>query len=134
MQVESCRTRPADPGHVEGAVEILANGREIVGKREWDYVDQLWSYLATMVKDLRSRETVSAYYPDQPIKIEFARQGSRVAVASISGDMVRRASVDLLEFESVISAAGELFFGRMSELLPERAESYKLARSELIGG
>lgn len=131
VQVEACKDRPADPDYVEGAIEIIVGGVEIVGKREWDYVDQLWSYIADMVETLRSHGTANTYYPDQPIRIEFAREGSRVVIASQDGDRVRRRSVDHVEFDRVVGAAGRVFFERMTELLPDKAKAYASAQSKL---
>lgn len=131
VQVESCTNCPTDPDYVEGAIEIIVDGVEIVGRREWDYIDQLWSYIADMVEALRSHGTASTYYPDQPIRLEFKRERSRVVVASQDGEWVRRGSVDYVEFDRTIGTAGRAFFGRMAELLPGRIEAYALAQSKL---
>mgnify|MGYP001329641035 CR=1 FL=1 len=131
VQVEACEDRPADSDYVEGAIEIVVDGVEIVGKREWDYVDQLWSYMADMVETLRSHGNADTYYPDQPIRLEFAQEGSRVVIASQDGERVRRGSVDHVEFDRVVGAAGRVFFERMTELLPDNAKAYASAQSKL---
>lgn len=131
VQVETCTDHPTDPDYVEGAIEIVVDGVEIVGRREWDYIDQLWSYIADMVEALRSHGTASTYYPDQPIRLEFKREGSRVVVASQDGEWVRRGSVDYVEFDRIIRTAGRAFFERMAELVPSKMKAYATAQSRL---
>lgn len=134
VHVDSYGDRPADPDYVEGAIEIVADGVEIVGQREWDYVDQLWSYLADALERFRADGAASTYYPDQPIRIEFSAQGSRVLISSTGGEHVRRVSVNRTEFEEVFNAAGRRFFDRISEIVPVNSDGYAAARSKLVTG
>ena len=48
--VESSTSAPADPAYIEGAVELTVDGTTVIGTAEWDYVDQLWAYLADMLR------------------------------------------------------------------------------------
>jgi hypothetical protein len=131
VQAESCDEPPADPDYIEGAVQIGIDGNEILGKREWDYVDQLWAYLATMTKELRETGKTARYLPDQPIEISFERQGNRVLVTSRAGSERRSGSVDEAEFLREIRRAGDAFFAHMTTLDPAETASYTASRSEL---
>lgn len=133
VKVKECKTRPIDPDYVEGAIEISVDGVEVVGKREWDYVDQLWAYIVDMMDSLRSSEVASTYYPDQPIKLEFACRGPQVLITAVVGEKERRGRVDRAELERVVGDAGRLFFQRMAELLPGNAQLYDSLQSRLPG-
>ncbi|MEY9212460.1 hypothetical protein NI17_005525 [Thermobifida halotolerans] len=132
VQVDACAARPADADYVEGAVRIAIHGVEIIGVSEWDYVDQLWAYVASMIPQLSTAGYASTYFPDQPIELSFRRQGSQVLVSAKSSNGVKRASVSMSEFVASLRDAGAAFFGKMSELLPENEDSYSESRRELL--
>ncbi|MEU6310859.1 hypothetical protein [Streptomyces sp. NPDC047014] len=132
VQVGACTARPADADYVEGAVRIAIHGVEIIGISEWDYVDQLWAYVASMVPQLSAAGYASTYFPDQPIELSFRQQGSQVLVSAKSGNDAKRASVSTSDFVAALRGAGAAFFGKMSELLPENADSYSESRRELL--
>lgn len=132
IRAESCDVLPSDPDYVEGAIEIIANGREIVGKLEWDYVDQLWAYISTMVKTLQESTRVDTYYPDQPINLSFERKGSRVIIESRDDERHRTADVSASEFFQVFRESGEKFFDHLSNLNPGLAATYSIARAKLM--
>ncbi|WP_404974643.1 hypothetical protein [[Kitasatospora] papulosa] len=132
VQVDACTARPADADYVEGAVRIAIHGVEIIGISEWDYVDQLWAYVASMVPQLSATGYAATYFPDQPIELSFRQQGSQVLVSAKSGNDAKRASVSTSDFVVALRGAGAVFFGKMSELLPENADSYSESRRELL--
>ncbi len=57
--------------YIEGAIQLTINGKKIIDKSMWDYVDQLWSYILEGVYKLDSCKTYTTYFPDQPIEIAF---------------------------------------------------------------
>lgn len=129
VQVETCRTPPSDSDYIEGAIRLSVDGLEVIGTEEWDYVDQLWCYLAEMVKKMQSSGYAETYFPDQPIKLSFRAAGSRVLVIAKIGEEVKTASASSMEFLDAVKAAGVIFFRKMSELVP--ANSYTEAQREL---
>jgi hypothetical protein len=132
VQVDACTARPADAYYVEGAMRIAIHGVEIIGVGEWDYIDQLWAYVASMVPKLSTSGYASTYFPDQPIELSFRRQGPRVVVSVKSGNDVKKASVSASDLVAVLRGEGSAFFDKMSELLPENAGVYSKARRELL--
>ncbi|WPW23353.1 hypothetical protein [Streptomyces sp. HNS054] len=132
VKVDACTARPSDADYVEGAVRIAIHGVEIIGISEWDYVDQLWAYMASMVPQLSAAGYASTYFPDQPIELSFRRQGSQVLVSVKSGNGVKDASASASDFVAALRSAGTVFFGKMSELLPENADAYLDSRRELL--
>lgn len=127
--VESCRTRPRDLDYIEGAIRLTIDGAPIIGLGEWDYVDQLWCYLADMIAQFGKTGYAETYFPDQPIKLSFQSSGERVLVTVEIGKEVRRASAPSVDFLESVKAAGTRFFEKMSELAP--ANSYAEALEDL---
>jgi hypothetical protein len=131
MSVNECDMPPPDPHYIEGAIELIINGTEIIGKAHGDYVDQLWSYIAAMTEKLSREDEVSTYFPDQPILLTFSRVGNRLLVSSRVSSGVRRASADESELLQALRTAGRRFFDKMSELVPSNLDSYQVALASL---
>jgi hypothetical protein len=131
VQVEACRAPPPDLDYIEGAIRLSVDGLEIIGIEEWDYVDQLWCYIAKMVTKMQSSGYAETYFPDQPIKLSFRAVGSRVSVTAKIGEETKTANASSADFLEAVKAAGMIFFRRMSELVP--ANSYAEAQQELSG-
>lgn len=130
-QVEACEALPGDPDYIEGAVELSIDGVEILGRSEWDYVDQLWAYIANMIHALRAQDEASTYFPDQPILLTFERKGNKILVSSKSGKITRRASADESELFAAIGTAGREFFEKMSDLARSNSAGYQIALAKL---
>ncbi|MFI5705441.1 hypothetical protein [Streptomyces sp. SID1034] len=132
IQVDACGERPRDAQYVEGAIELIADGVQILSVAEWDYIDQLWSYVADMIRELPKQGEASTYFPDQPIMLKFLRSSpGRLLVSCRVGDNVRQANVNESEFLAAIRSAGQVFFEKMSRLLPENSQGYDIARHSL---
>jgi hypothetical protein len=131
VAVEECVLPPRDSDYIEGAIELKLRGTEIIGKREWDYVDQLWCYIAEMIAKLGVEDRVDTYFPDQPICLIFERKGTRLLVSSDVGGSVRRADVNEHEFLTAVRLVARVFFAKMSQLIPSNSEAYDLALSQL---
>ncbi|QIY98057.1 hypothetical protein HEP87_33920 [Streptomyces sp. S1D4-11] len=129
VQVEACRTPPPDLDYIEGAIRLSVDGLEIIGTEEWDYVDQLWCYIAEMVTEMQSSGYAETYFPDQPIKLSFRATGSRVLVTAKLGEEIKTGNASSVDFLEAIKSAGMIFFREMSGLAP--ANSYAEAQREL---
>ncbi|MES4901018.1 MULTISPECIES: hypothetical protein [unclassified Streptomyces] len=130
VRAEACHTPPPDLDYIEGAIRLSVDGLELIGLGEWDYVDQLWCYIAEMVPRFCSTGHAETYFPDQPIGLSFQKTGSRVLVTVKSGGEVRKASASSADLLNSLKAAGLSFFEKMSELAP--GHSYAEARQELL--
>lgn len=62
-----------DPFYIEGAILIRNNSQEIMGFKQWDLVDHLWSYLIDAIDDLIcGKQETSFLFPDQPLKMTLS--------------------------------------------------------------
>lgn len=129
VQVEACHTPPPDLDYIEGAIRLSVDGLVIIGTEEWDYVDQLWCYIAEMVTKMQSSGYAETYFPDQPIKLSFRATGSRVLVTAKIGEEIKTGNASSVDFLRAVKSAGMIFFRKMSELAP--ANSYAEAQREL---
>ncbi|GAA4656971.1 hypothetical protein GCM10023347_03970 [Streptomyces chumphonensis] len=125
----ACRMPPPDTDYVEGAVRLSVGGTEILGTEEWDYVDQLWCYMADMLTCLHSSGYAETYFPDQPIKLSFRRVGSRVVVSAEVGRDTRTSDAPSAALDAALRSGGRAFFDRMADLVP--GNSYTEARRAL---
>jgi hypothetical protein len=132
VRVESCEWRPVDAQYVEGAIDLVVDGVSILSVAEWDYVDQLWSYIVNAISALREAGEASTYFPDQPIMLKLFRSSpGRILVSCEIGTNIRRVNVSEIEFLKALKVAGTTFFVKMKKLLPENSEVYELARQLL---
>ena len=60
-----------DPIHIDGAIELTANGVQILSKQNWDFLDQLWTYLLQGLRAALQGDNFSCYFPDSPTAITF---------------------------------------------------------------
>jgi hypothetical protein len=58
-----------DPDYIEGALELMIEGKKLCGEAEWDLVDQLLCYFVQLIVDVNSNDTAHFYFPDQPIHV-----------------------------------------------------------------
>ena len=86
--VETSTSAPADPDYVEGAIELTIDATTIIGTEEWDYVDQLWAYIANMLLNLKTDDVASTYFPDQPIKLTFERTAEQTLPVEPFGEAI----------------------------------------------
>lgn len=126
--VEECTQAPPDPDYVEGVIELSIDWKPIVTLDQWDYVDQLWAYLASMLEEVRASGRASTYFPDQPLVLRFERVGGgRLLVAC--GE--RKAATPEAEFVAAVRREGLRFFTEMDRLLPGSAGAYAEAVKSL---
>lgn len=124
-----------DTFYVEGAIELTINGVEFLTKNHWDLIDQFWSYIVNVLEELEHQNECSTYFPDQPIKlalelnktlrqinIELNVPESRFV---IHPPEIRKITVALDEFLAAVNEAGQKFFLRMAEIVPEEQDDYK---------
>ena len=121
-----------DQDYVEGAIALEIEGQKLLGIEHWDYVDQLWSYIADGIEEVEAGRAWDTYFPDQPLRLSIApsRNPDRIDVA-VEGKKVVRASTSRGELLRALKDAGTLFFQRMADLSPDRAASYRASLAKL---
>lgn len=59
-----------DTQSINGMIEVLYYGEEVIGAKEWDLVDQLWLYFVDAFIQLKRQKSVF-FFPDQPLEVKM---------------------------------------------------------------
>jgi hypothetical protein len=113
-----------DHFYIPGAIQILHGVHEICGTDQWDYVDQLWSYIVDGLESVANGTSFACYFPDQPIPLGFDIIAGNNIKLSITTYMRQEAVIAKREFIDVFSAAGLVFFNDMIRIIPEDSLYY----------
>ncbi len=106
-----------DADYIEGRITLRIKGREFLGERTWDCVDQLWAYFADGVTAVVAGEAFSTYFPDQPIQVEFLPDAhAPVITVRITIDEPRSATLDRRLFIATMAKAGSAAMHRFAAL------------------
>ncbi len=132
MPVAQTRFRIPDTDYVEGALELEVNGVPILSLADWDYIDQLWSYLINVMEEYSESGIASTRLPDQPTKLTLLKRGDNYLLVRVdSGEKSRSSAVEEGEFFGALCESGDLFFRSMARMVPE-AEDYYVSERERL--
>ena len=118
----------ADPDYLEGALELTVNGVPLISPVMWDYIDELWAYIITTLRELVSDGSSYTYFTDQPIKLEMEKTSSgmvKVSISSRSGKFNNSTQISEDRLVLPLLDEGEQFFLKMQELEPEGQNHYE---------
>jgi hypothetical protein len=118
VPIEQATKTPPDDDYIDGAVEMLVDGRPILEREKLDLVDQLWAYLVDGLKQLLDGESFSTFYPDMPLEVRMLLQGSSVLITANDRVKINSATVELEELRRAMLPAAAVFFRRLGELSP----------------
>lgn len=118
--------------YVAGAIRLRIGELELMGLREWDYIDQLWAYLLRCLQQIASGKVGQTYFPDQPIEVKMTPHPNGSTVQLTVGDTrtIRSAEALLKSLIAVLAAEAERFYEKMEALVPGDAEFYRHFRSQ----
>ena len=135
IPVEEFNGTLPDPEYIDSAMELIINGIPIITCQEWDYMVPLWAYIANGFEELAEKSEWKTYFPDQSIELIFRvdKQRNEIEVKAFipKSDMLnlpeerRSAVINSGEFLTAMSEAGQSFFLRMAEILPDEREDYE---------
>lgn len=60
-----------NPRHIDGAIELTVDGNSLIGKEQWDLVDQLWVYIVNGIETVVNGESYTSSFPDSPEKLSL---------------------------------------------------------------
>lgn len=103
--------------YIEGVLLIRVDGVDLIDRRQWDYIDQLWSYLLEGFRVVTEERSIfRCKFPDEPVPVTMQflkpnrillRIGERSAVAQLT------------EFGEAFIAAAEHFCSELARLAGE---------------
>ncbi|WP_242217389.1 hypothetical protein [Bacillus cereus group sp. BfR-BA-01380] len=82
-----CLELVTDFDYMEGAIIINYYENPILGFKQWDMIDQLWSYFINAIEELLENQNgVSFYFPDQPLEVKMQFISQEQILLSIAGE------------------------------------------------
>ncbi|MEJ5106555.1 hypothetical protein [Chryseobacterium sp. MYb328] len=68
--------------YIEGAVYITNFGKELIGFKYWDLLDQLCSYFIHSIDEItrNNKESEKFYFPDQPVDVTVTKEKEMIGI------------------------------------------------------
>lgn len=102
--------------YIEGAIELTINGKILIDKSMYDYIDELWSYISEGLFIVSQNEEFKCYFPDQPIAVNFIPQKGNRILVSITCHEEIKISINRYEFLHSMIEHAKLFFAKLEDL------------------
>ncbi len=99
-----------DAFYVEGAIVIKYYTQEIMGFKQWDLIDHLWSYFIDAIDEMiGGKQETSFLFPDQPLNVILRNENrNKNALLIIIGN--KKYMVDKKDFFLELLSAGNVFY------------------------
>lgn len=115
-----------DPDYIEGAIEISKWNKKVLTTKNWDYVDELWSYFVEGIENVSKGKDFETYLPDQPTLVSFKhKSNSKQIVITVGKNENNSIYVEYNEFLTVMIEKAKEFFHHINRLLPNHQNKYK---------
>ena len=110
-----------DPDYIDGAMELSINGKKLIDKSMWDYIDALWSYLSEGLSVVYDGEEFKTNFPDQPIEVKFKpiHNNHNILVSVKCSSSEAKIVVDKKAFLSAMSNHAKKFFEHLEIIAPK---------------
>lgn len=109
-----------DEYYIEGWIDFSIGPTRLLGREQFDLVDQVWAYLIDGTTELhQGRPSWETYFPDNPLKLTLRLVEANKLVV-VLGDKTSKVDFDV--FRQAISNGGSQFFGRMNQLVPTASD------------
>ncbi|AXW98434.2 hypothetical protein [Cronobacter sakazakii] len=119
-----------DPDYIDGALELSVNGVNLIDKSMYDYIDDLWSYLAEGLSIVSKGQTFKTYFPDQPIEVNLVPV-KNIILVSVNCHSEVKVSVNKDDFLIAMAEHAKKFFEHLKLILPSSDKSSDLSISYL---
>lgn len=106
-----------DRDYIEGCIKITYQETTILDFCHWDLVDQLWSYIITLIEQYYAQGSASTYFPDQPLQLSLQKKpGLNMSLMISSSKEEKIWNIPELESLCLMLDAAKLFFETMYAL------------------
>ncbi|MDC9590727.1 hypothetical protein PSI23_15895 [Xenorhabdus sp. XENO-10] len=124
-----------DPFYLEGALELTINGKPLIDKSMWDYIDQLWGYFSEGLSLVYENKEFESTFPDQPINVKFIplKGHKRVSVSVRCPFCTEvKTSIDKNEFLIAMRDHAIKFFEKLGYLDPSLLDVIALTKQTYL--
>ena len=105
-----------DYDYLSGALIIKYEGKELLGFKHWDLIDQLWYYFVDAFIKLASDGKAEFSFPDQPFKVMMERKNNTFISLNLNGNVFLLNEKDFIT-QMLISSNN--FFMNLKKIFPE---------------
>ncbi|MBU9977827.1 hypothetical protein KTP48_03595 [Proteus mirabilis] len=102
--------------YIDGAIELTINGKVLMDKSMYDYIDDFWSYLSEGLYIVSQEKEFKCFFPDQPIEVNFIPQKENRILVSVNCHEEIKTFVDKSEFLHVMTEHAKKFFEKLEDL------------------
>ena len=111
-----------DPAYIEGAIFCVIDGQVVFSYEEYDYIDQLWSYIVMGLLEALSGKKYDGCFPDQPVRLLFYLEGENLIV----GVRRRRFAFSAKKAVHLLASEAKRVFLDLIRLVPEEKRHWEL--------
>jgi hypothetical protein len=108
VAIEGARV-PSDAARVDGAIELVVDGLELVTREAWGDVVALWRAVLDGLEDFAVTGAAVIEFPEQPIELRLRRSRAGGMTVEVDDGEPRRAAVDEAEFLAAALEAARRF-------------------------
>jgi len=106
--------------YIDGAIELSINGKKLIDRSMWDYIDALWCYLSEGLSVVYDGEEFKTDFPDQPIEVNFKPIHNNYNIlVSVNCYSEAKIIVDKKAFLSAMSNHAKKFFEHLEIIAPK---------------
>jgi hypothetical protein len=62
-----------DPRHIDGAIELIIDGKYLISQEQWDLVDLLWLYIVDGMESVIDGTDYSSSFPDSSVELSLKK-------------------------------------------------------------
>lgn len=132
VDIFSVEAEKEKKAYLEGAVELVLEGKVVLDKNLWDDVEFIWWGLVDMAVGFKGEGSMD--FPDQPISVTLVRKERgwlKFEVKSLRGGVISASSVKEEEFFHLLKSEGMRTLSRLLVLNPANADSHDRALAKL---
>lgn len=116
-------TKPVpDKLYVDGAIDLVVDGKRLLSFEDWDLVDQLWAYLIDgLLSVFHTSKPFQSCFPDQPLELHISRAAADRVVFSVGN---HSENVNAKELLLLVGHGGKEFIKDMNRIIPSLSKSW----------
>ena len=120
-----------DLDYLAGVIYLKYGDEVILDFKLWDYVDQLWAYILSLVEEFESNGDSETLFPDQPTKIKFKKISDEYMIMVLETNTRYTWTLPSKEFLNTLLNESEMFFKNITESLSLTEGQYGFEMSKI---
>jgi hypothetical protein len=106
-----------DPRHIDGAIELIIDGKYLISQQQWDLVDLLWLYIVDGIESIIEGKDYSSSFPDSSVEFSLRIESSDKIELTVDDESV---VCDRQELINTLLNGAESCLTELSSLMDDR--------------